>query len=67
MFEIENQKIRTRNLQRAVTFDRFLYSVLEQEADKLGIKISHMINLELSKLFKDKIRLLKIQEASKYD
>jgi len=50
-----------------VTFDRFLYAVLEQEAEQLGTKVSHVINAELSKVFKDKIRLVKIQEASKYD
>jgi hypothetical protein len=60
-------EVKTKNILRSVTFDRFLYSVLEQEAEELGTKISHVINAELSKVFKDKIRLAKIQEASKYD
>jgi len=64
---MENQKIHTRNLQRAMTFDRFLYSVLEKEADNLGVKISHLVNLELSKTFQDKIQLLKLQERTKYN
>ncbi len=58
---------RPKNVPRTVTFDRFLYATLEQEAEMLGIKISHIVNQEMSRLFKDKIRLLKIQEASKYD
>jgi len=60
-------QVKTKNLPRSVTFDRFLYAVLEQEAEQLGTKVSHVINAELSKVFKDKIRLVKIQEASKYD
>ncbi len=64
---MENQKIHTKGIQRAVVFDPFLYSILEQEADNLGIKISHVINSELSRTFQDRIRILKIQERTKYD
>jgi hypothetical protein len=59
--------LHTRNVQRAVTFDRFLYAALEAEAEKLGIKVSHVINAELSKTFQDKIQLLKLQDKAKYN
>ncbi len=57
--------VRPKNFPRSVTFDRFLYAALEQEAEKLGIKVSHVINQELSKLFQNNIQLLRQQEKNK--
>jgi hypothetical protein len=58
-------KVRKKNVQRHMTFDKFLYTILEDEADKLGIKISSLVNMALSKQFYDKIELLKLQEQVK--
>ncbi len=60
-------EIKPKNIPRSVTFDRFLYAALEQEAEMLGIKVSHIINLEMSKLFQDRIQLLKQKERDKYN
>ena len=59
--------IRAKNVHTSMTINRFLYAALEQEAVARSIKIGHVVNEELTKLLKEKIRLLKIQEASKYD
>jgi ribosomal protein L14 len=58
--------VRRKNVNRHVTFDRFLYAVMEAEANKLGIKITSVINQELSKRFQEKVELLKLQEKMKY-
>jgi hypothetical protein len=39
---------------------------MEAEANKLGIKITSVINQELSKRFQEKVELLKLQEKMKY-
>jgi len=62
---MENQTIQVKNVQRAMTFDRFLYAILEEEADKLGVKISHLVNQEMCKVYQDRIQLLKQQERNK--
>jgi len=61
-----DERIPTRNVQRSITFNRFLYVALREEADKDGIKIAHVINQKLSKLFEERIELLKLQEKMKY-
>lgn len=58
-------EIPQRNVQRSLTINRFLYAALQEEADKTGIKIAHVINRELSNRFKEKIELLKLQEKMK--
>jgi len=57
--------IKPRNIQRAMTFNRFLYAALEMEADRLNINITDVVNQELSKTFHETIRLLKKQEKNK--
>jgi len=59
--------VRPKNVHVSMTLNRFLHAALEQEAEARGIKVSHIVNEELTKLLKDRIRLLKIEEASKYD
>jgi len=49
-----------------MTFNRFLYAVLESESERLGIKIAHLVNMTLSEKYEDKIELLRLQERSKY-
>ena len=58
-------EIPLKNIQRGMTFNRFLYAALRQEADKLNIDVSDVVHLELSKIFRDTIQLLKMQERNK--
>ena len=58
--------LRRKNVPRHMTFERHLYAVLEIEARRLGIKVAHVVNQELSKRFEEKIELLRLQEKTKY-
>ena len=60
-------KVAPKNPQRAMTFNRFLYAVLQEEANKLNINVSDVVNQELSKNFYTRIELLKLQEKTKYN
>jgi|JFJP01.1.fsa_nt_gi hypothetical protein len=59
-------KISPKNVQRAMTFNRYLYAVLQEEANKLNINVSDVVNQELSKNFLNRIELLKLQDSRKY-
>jgi hypothetical protein len=60
-------EIPSKNVQRGMTFNRFLYAALRDEAEKLNIDVSDIVHIELSKLFFEKIQLLKAQEKNKYN
>ncbi len=59
--------MRAKNIHTSMTYERFLYTILEQEAESRGLRVSNVVNEELTKLFKDKIQLLRLQEKTKYD
>jgi hypothetical protein len=59
--------VKPKNVQTSMTYNRFLYAVLEEEAEKLGVKISHLVNQELSKAYLDKIQFLKEKEKNNYN